>query len=248
MPLAFRVVCRATSSSGARNGSGRMDTVSTTLKMVLFTPIPRARHATIRAEKPGWRRTLLIAYRRSWASASMLLTYVGRSASARAVYQRATARPGWTTSVFDEQPRRAFHLRLTRQEIFFERRRIGHGRVQGAENPDRRVERLERFFLDDGRQALPDSAGPRVFVNDQDTLAVTRDGQDGLAIERREAPQVEHAGLDACRGKAIRYPERHVHVRTISNDGDVVPVAPQRRPPNLEARRHHRRQNLLDAR
>ena len=39
---------------GSRNGNGRMATVSTTLKIVLFTPIPSARQAMVSAAKPGF--------------------------------------------------------------------------------------------------------------------------------------------------------------------------------------------------
>ena len=52
-PLPGRVVYTATSRAGSRNGSGRISTVSTTLNIVLLTPMPSARQTTVRAAKPG---------------------------------------------------------------------------------------------------------------------------------------------------------------------------------------------------
>jgi hypothetical protein len=54
-------VCSATRRSGSRNGNGLIATVSTTLKMVLFTPMPSARQAMVRAAKPGFFTSVLAA-------------------------------------------------------------------------------------------------------------------------------------------------------------------------------------------
>ena len=62
-----------------------------------------------------------------------------------------------------------------------------------------RVERFERLLLNDRGQALADAARLRVLVNDQDAVAVARDGEHGILVERREAAQIEHCGLDAFR-------------------------------------------------
>jgi hypothetical protein len=65
--------------------------------------------------------------------------------------------------------------------------------IQRADDPDRGVEPLERFFLNDRRQRLADAARARVFVHDEHAAAVPGDGQHALAIERRERAQIEHA-------------------------------------------------------
>jgi hypothetical protein len=52
--LTWWVVSSETSRSGSRNGSGRMATVSTTLKIVLLTPMPRARQVMVNAANPGF--------------------------------------------------------------------------------------------------------------------------------------------------------------------------------------------------
>jgi hypothetical protein len=47
-----------TREAGSRMGSGRRSTVSTTVKMALFAPIPRARVATATSVKPGLRTSM----------------------------------------------------------------------------------------------------------------------------------------------------------------------------------------------
>ncbi len=54
-----------TSCSGFGNESGRKSTVSTTLKMALFTPIPSARVRTATMVKPGDFRSMRKAYLKS---------------------------------------------------------------------------------------------------------------------------------------------------------------------------------------
>jgi hypothetical protein len=61
MPLTWCVEYRPTSVSGSRNGSGRIATVSTTLKMVLLTPMPSARQRTVSAAKPGFLISVRVA-------------------------------------------------------------------------------------------------------------------------------------------------------------------------------------------
>ena len=60
----------------------------------------------------------------------------------------------------DEVPRGRRDLRFAHQEVLLERRRIRHRGVERPEDADRSVERLEGLFLDDGRNALTDAAGP----------------------------------------------------------------------------------------
>src|SRR5216110_3308651 len=71
MPLTWWVVVSDTRRSGSVNGSGRIATVSTTLKIVLLTPIPRAMHATVRAANPGFFTSVRAAYRRSCSNVSI---------------------------------------------------------------------------------------------------------------------------------------------------------------------------------
>ena len=61
IPLTWCVVCSETRRSGSRNGNGLIATVSTTLKMVLFTPMPSARQAMVSAAKPGFFTSVLTA-------------------------------------------------------------------------------------------------------------------------------------------------------------------------------------------
>ncbi len=53
-PFARCVVWSETSRPGSRKGSGRIATVSTTLKMVLLTPMPSARQTMVSAANPGF--------------------------------------------------------------------------------------------------------------------------------------------------------------------------------------------------
>ena len=92
----------------------------------------------------------------------------------------------------------------------------------------RRVERFERLLLDDRREALADAAGARVLVDDQDAVAVARDGEHGVAVERRERPQVEHRGLDAVGRERLGDAQRDVDVRAVGDDREIVAGAPQR--------------------
>src|SRR5258706_13205279 len=48
-----------------------MATVSTTLKIVLFTPMPSARHRMVSAANPGFFTSVRAAYRRSWSRVSI---------------------------------------------------------------------------------------------------------------------------------------------------------------------------------
>src|SRR6185503_16201371 len=48
---------------------------------------------------------------------------------------------------------------FTRQECRFERWRVRHGRVEGGDDPNRRIEPLERLLLNDRGDRLADAAG-----------------------------------------------------------------------------------------
>ena len=60
-PLAWWVVWSDTRPSGSLNGNGLMAMVSTTLKIVLFTPMPSARQAMVSVAKPGFFTSVLAA-------------------------------------------------------------------------------------------------------------------------------------------------------------------------------------------
>ena len=60
------------SRSGSGNGSGCNRTPLTTLKIAVFAPMPNARHATAASVKLGVRRSVRMAYRRSWKSVSII--------------------------------------------------------------------------------------------------------------------------------------------------------------------------------
>ena len=114
---------------------------------------------------------------------------------------------------------------------------------------DRRVEPLERFFLDDRGEALADAAGARVLVDDQHAVAVPRDGQHRRAIERHERAQVEDGGLDAVGARAVR--RRAGATCTYAPYEMIARSSPARRSAALPMRQRRRRvvrQRLLDPR
>ena len=118
-----------------------------------------------------------------------------------------------------------------------ERRRVRDGRVERADDPHRRVERLERLLLDDRGDALADAAGARVFVDDQHAAAVAGDAEDGVAVERRERAQVEHRRLDAVGGQPLGDAHRDVDVGAVGDDREVIAGAAQRRAADRQRRR-----------
>src|ERR1700693_4871040 len=103
----------------------------------------------------------------------------------------------------DEQPGCPLDFFLRGQEELFERRRIRHRGIESADDPDGSVEMLEGLLLEDRREALADAAGARVFVHDQDPVAVPRDGQKRVSIQRYQAAQVENASLDSVSGELL---------------------------------------------
>ena len=100
-----------------------------------------------------------------------------------------------------------------------------------------RVERLERFLLDDRREALADAAGARVFVHDEHAAAVPREREHRRAVERRERAQIEHAGLDAVGGEPLGDTQRGVDVGAVRNDREIVAGAPERGAADRQRRR-----------
>src|SRR3954451_16834288 len=89
-------------------------------------------------------------------------------------------------SVIHHQTRRCLDLRVSGEELFLERWRGWHRRVERAENSDRSVEVFERLLLNDRRERFADRAGARVFEDDEDAIAMARDGEHRVAVERRE--------------------------------------------------------------
>jgi len=53
--------------------------------------------------------------------------------------------------------------------------RCGEHLRAAADDPDRRVEPLERFLLNDGRERLAEAARLRIFVDDEHAAGVTGD-------------------------------------------------------------------------
>ncbi len=134
-----------------------------------------------------------------------------------------------SVSTADQQPRGSLDFRLTGQEEFFERRRIRHRRVERTEDADGGVERFERLFLNDGCDALADTAGTGVLMDDQHAVAVSGDGEDRVAIERRERAKVQHARLDAIERQRVGDSQGRVDVRTVRNDREMTAGTAQRR-------------------
>ena len=78
-----------------------------------------------------------------------------------------------------------------RQKRRLERRRIRHRRVLRRDAHDGRVEILERVLGNDRRQLAADAAGAARLVQQQRAARLRHRRQDRLAIERREAAQID---------------------------------------------------------
>ena len=80
-----------------------------------------------------------------------------------------------------------------------------------------------------------------VLVDDQHAVAVARDGEERLAVERGEAAQVEHGGLDAVLRELLGDAHRDVHVRAVGDDREIGARPPQRGLADRDRRRRRRR-------
>src|SRR6266581_36081 len=132
-------------------------------------------------------------------SGTEIATFTDRSMN-RSYRSCQTSATG-TLLVRGEQSRGALDLCLARQEGFLERRRIGNGSVESADDADGGVEILEGFLLDDGGEAFSDRAGARVFVYEEHAATMAREREQRVAIERNEAAQVEDGGLGPILGE-----------------------------------------------
>src|SRR5438270_1490075 len=119
----------------------------------------------------------------------------------RFVWERSSPqRKRRNDSIRNELARRLLDLRLARQKFFLERRRIGHRRIERADDPDRCVEKFKGFFLGDRRDGLADRPAARVFVNDHHAAAAACEAENGFTIEWHKAAQIEDSGFDAVLG------------------------------------------------
>src|SRR5207237_3215149 len=75
-------------------------------------------------------------------------------------------------SVSREEPGGSLDFRFAGQKCLFERRRIRHGRVERPDDAHGRVQRFEGLLLDNRGDALADASSARVFVHDQNAIAV----------------------------------------------------------------------------
>src|SRR5438067_13002110 len=100
---------------------------------------------------------------------------------------------------------RLLDLLLARQKFFLQRRRIGHRSIERFEDSDRCVEKFKGLFLDDGRDGFTDRTAAGVFVNDHHAAAAACQAQNGFAIERHEAAQIEDRGFDSILGQSLRH-------------------------------------------
>ena len=132
-----------------------------------------------------------------------------------------------TGSVGEKTPGGAFDFAFRRQIRVFERRRIRHRRIQGADDADGCVQELEGLLLDDRRDAFTDPAGPRVLVHDQHSTAAFNERQNRVPIEGHQRTEIENRRLMAVCGQTLGNTHRHVHVRAVRNDREVAPLAPQ---------------------
>ena len=65
-------------------------------------------------------------------------------------------------------------------------------------------------------------------MDDQHAVAVARDGEDRLLVERRQAPQIEHRRFNAFGRQLVRDAHAVMHVGAVGNHGDVAAGSPQR--------------------
>ena len=123
--------------------------------------------------------------------------------------------------ILAQQSRSREHFWFTNKEELLERRRIRDRRIKRAENADGRIERFERLLLDDRGNAFANAAGARVLVNNLHAIAVARDRENRMLVERREAAEVEHRGFDAFRGQLLGNAHAVMHVGAVRNHRDV---------------------------
>src|SRR3989338_1773777 len=102
-----------------------------------------------------------------------------------------------TRSIAGELARGCHYFRRVRQKVLFQRRRIGHGRIERSHPHERRVQVLKRLLHHDGGNLAGNSPRARVFVHHQHPIGLAKRRQDGRFIERQQSPQVYHFALQA---------------------------------------------------
>ena len=81
------------------------------------------------------------------------------------------------------------HVFYLGKEEVFQRRRKRHWRIECRDAHDWAIEVFERLLVDDGRNFACQSAGPGVFVQDDDLVGFLDRRGNGLAVERRTLPR-----------------------------------------------------------
>src|SRR6266581_1849364 len=101
------------------------------------------------------------------------------------------------------------------QEIFFQRGRIGHGRIERGHTHQRPIQILERLFKQDRGDFASNSAGLCVFVNHEAFVRLLDRIQNRLFIEGQQRAQIDHFRLDAFLRQRVRRFKRSVHHRRV---------------------------------
>src|SRR5579864_8478946 len=111
---------------------------------------------------------------------------------------RATHRLQVTNQSVRVQPARLFdNIPQLRQKAFLLWRREWDRRVQSGDADDRRVQIVESFLINDGRDFSCDASGPRIFVQQDEFVCFFDRLRDGFAVEGRQGSQVEDFEFDA---------------------------------------------------
>src|SRR6202035_3072398 len=122
------------------------------------------------------------------------------------------------SSVLRQLSRCVHDLVGVRQEVFLERGRVRHRRVERSHAKHRTIEIAERFLAQNRRNFAGDAARLRVFVNDEDAIRLLYRLQNRLFIERKQGAQVDHFDLDAFFRQRLGRFERIVHHRRVGEE------------------------------
>src|SRR5262245_37593951 len=128
-------------------------------------------------------------------------------------------------SVLYQSLRSGDHFLDARQKRLLERRCVGDRGVHRRDAHDRRVEVLEGLFGNDRRQLAADAAGAPRLVEQQRAARLGHRREDRLAIQRRQAPEIDDLRLHAVGLQLLRGVERRVHHRAERQDRQVAAFA-----------------------
>ena len=121
-----------------------------------------------------------------------------------------------------------------RDRRLFEMPGIGDRHLLAADAGDRRVE-LPEGLLDDAHADLRgEAAAAPAFVDDDGAARLAHRGDDGRVVERPQAAQVDHLGVDVLGGKRGGRVERLPERAAIGDERNVAPGAADRGPVDVD--------------